>query len=275
MITIFPKKARASKRAKAPYLPTKVKARTFHSNISYRRISPENFERPSFIIDIFTYLAIDLKPFFSESTYSQEEDREMILMIWNACMSKNFYGFIKKPENFEYLLSQNASFKGANKLVAQYASDSTNYLNLKNALAAYYSIYQYVYSTLFPKYYSNNNKYGIKVKIKFALCYERWLMNKREQQHLGKNPFNFKADPDNIEIFSVMNMNRNQFKLMTTLSFLLTLQILKKLFQKLSIQQTVTKKTFHHRHHLPKHMFIHQHYVLFPRLTKDGSFLKL
>ena len=51
---------------------------------------------------------------------------------------------------------------------------------------------------LFPKYYSQNNKYGLKSKITFALCYDRWMGNKK-QQELGKNPFNFKV-PDNFEV---------------------------------------------------------------------------
>ena len=49
----------------------KVKARNFLSNMAYRRISREYFDKISFIIDVFTYLILDLKPFFLHATYSQ------------------------------------------------------------------------------------------------------------------------------------------------------------------------------------------------------------
>ena len=74
-------KTAKSKRSKATYSPTKVKARNFLSNIAYRRISMEDFTETSFIIDIYTYLAMDLKPFFLNATFSIEEDREMIKML--------------------------------------------------------------------------------------------------------------------------------------------------------------------------------------------------
>ena len=43
---------------------------------------------------------------------------------------------------------------------------------------------------LFPKYYSQNNKHGMRNKIKFALCYDKWLATKKNEQ-IAKNPFNF------------------------------------------------------------------------------------
>ena len=51
---------------------------------------------------------------------------------------------------------------------------------------------------LFPKYCTQNNKFGMENRIKFALCYERW----RSTQQLSKNLFNFKAEkePDNFEV---------------------------------------------------------------------------
>ena len=57
------------------------------------------------------------------------------------------------------------------------------------------SIYQYTHSLLFPIYYLQSNKYGIKVRNGFSLCYSEWLNDKfkkeQEQKYLGKNPFNF------------------------------------------------------------------------------------
>ena len=99
--------AKTKKKTRTPYSPTKVKARNFLSNISYRRIADKDFERKNFIIDIFTYLTMDLKPFLLHATFNEENDREMVVMLWNQYVPPNFYQFVKRLEIFEYLLSQN------------------------------------------------------------------------------------------------------------------------------------------------------------------------
>ena len=111
---------------------------------------------------------MDLKQFFLHATFSEDEDRDMIKMLWGQCIPKTFFNFIKQPDNFEYLLSQNVSFKGVNALVQKFASQPNNWLGLKNCFVVYYSTYQYVYSMLFPKYYSENNKYGME-NLPFAI----------------------------------------------------------------------------------------------------------
>ena len=55
---------------------------------------------------------------------------------------------------------------------------------------------------LFPLNYLQTNKYGIKIRNGFSLCYSEWLNDKfkkeHEQKHLAKNPFNFAVD-ENIK----------------------------------------------------------------------------
>ena len=131
-----------------------MKARSFLSNISYRRFFKEDFGRSNFVIDIFTYLTMDLKPFFLHAAFNEENDRKMILMLWNQCVPVAFYRFVKQPENFEYLLSQNVLFRGVNDIVRKFAFEPQNWHDLKNSFIAYYSTYQYIYLLLFPKYYS-------------------------------------------------------------------------------------------------------------------------
>ena len=106
-------------------------------------------------------------------------------MLWNQCVPPAFYSFAKQPENFEYLLSQNVSFREVNEIVMKFVSleyqnghDLTNYFT-------YYSTNQYIYSMLFPKYYSQNNKYGFKNKIKFALL-RQVARNQKKKNKLGK-----------------------------------------------------------------------------------------
>ena len=59
---------------------------------------------------------MDLKPFFLHSAYNEKNDTEMILMLWNQCVPPAFYSFVKQPENFEYLLSQNVPLEESTKL---------------------------------------------------------------------------------------------------------------------------------------------------------------
>ena len=135
----------------------------------------------------------------------------MVLMLWNQCVPPNFYQFVKRPEIFEYLLSQNVSFRGVNDIVKKFALEPQNWHDLKNCFTAYYSTYQYIYLMLFPKYYSQNNKFGSKNKMKFALCYDRWMANKKQEQ-LGKNPFNFKV-PDDFEIIQRHDYEQTPIKI--------------------------------------------------------------
>ena len=63
------------------------------------------------------------------------------------------------------------------------------------------SIYRYIYSLLFPLNYLQSNKYGIKVRNGFSLCYSELLTDKvkkeHEQKYLAKNPFNFAVYENN------------------------------------------------------------------------------
>ena len=54
---------------------------------------------------------------------------------------------------------------------------------------------------LFPKYYTTKNKFGMKNRIKFALCHERWTAVQQQQQ-IAKNPLNFSVEnrPDNFQV---------------------------------------------------------------------------
>ena len=49
---------------------------------------------------------MDLKQFFLHATFSEDEDRDMINMLWGQCVPKAFFDFIKQTDNFECLLSQ-------------------------------------------------------------------------------------------------------------------------------------------------------------------------
>ena len=183
------KKQKTVRKAKTPYSPTKIKARNFLSNIAYKRICEKDLSNICFIIDVFSFITMDLKPFFLSHCYFDVEDREMIKMLWEECISQGYYYYVKKLENFEIINSTKAAFKDVKKIVQNYLTQPNTWSEIIRYFSSYYGIYQYVYSLLFPKSYANTSM-GQQNKIKFFLCFERWRAQKREEQ-TAKNPFNF------------------------------------------------------------------------------------
>ena len=184
----IPKKKK--KKSKTFYSPTKIKARNYLSNISYRRVSDKDFVHAGFIIDMLTYIVMDLKLFFLNTAYSEEENRDMIKMLWEKYLPKRFYDHVKLPENFQLLNSGKINFKQAKGIVHSYVQLPDVWQEMLKYVKDHHSNYQYVYSLLFPKNYLQTNKRGIKHRNNFALCFTEWENEELAQQR-GKNPFNF------------------------------------------------------------------------------------
>ena len=166
------------------------------SNISYRRVSDKDFVHAGFIIDMLTYIVMDLRPFFLNSIYFEEENRDMIKMLWEKCLPKRFYEHVKLPENFQILNSGKINFKQAKAIVHSYVQLPDVWQEMLKYVKIYHGVYQYIYSLLFPKNYLHTNKYGIKSRNNFALFFSEWESEKTSQQR-GKNPFNFQIN--NVE----------------------------------------------------------------------------
>ena len=160
------------------------------TKISYRRVSDKDFVHAGFIMDLLTYIVMDLKPFFLNTAYSEEENRDMIKMLWEKCLPKRFYDHVKLPENFQLLNSGKINFKEVKGIVHSYVQLPGVWQEMLKYVKDHHSNYQYVYSLLFPKNYLQTNKHGIKNRNNFALCFTKWENEKLAQQR-EKNPFNF------------------------------------------------------------------------------------
>ena len=114
------RKAKTVRKNKTPHSPTKIKARNFLSNIAYSRICEKDFSNICFVPDALTYIAMDMKPFFLQTTYFDIEDREMIRMLWEEYLPERYYNYIKQPENFELLHSPKLTFKQVKDLIGAY-----------------------------------------------------------------------------------------------------------------------------------------------------------
>ena len=191
-------KKKRNKARRSPYSCTKMKARNFLANISYRCISNKDFQNASFVIDMLSYILLYIRPFFVTVTYSDREQQDMGKMLWEKCSPIRFYEHIKLSENFEILNSGKLNFNQTKQIVLSYVQQPDIWQELMKTVIKNQVIYQYIYSMLFPLNYLQTNKYGIKIRNGFSLCYSEWLndkfKNKHKQKHLAKNPFNFAVD---------------------------------------------------------------------------------
>ena len=184
-----------------------MKARNFLTNISYRRISDKDFKNANFVIDMLSYILLYIKPFFLTVTYSDREQQDMVKMLWKKCLPIRFYEHMKLPQNFEILNSGKLTFNQSKQIVLSYVQQPDIWQELVKTVIKNQIMYQYIYSMLFPLNYLQTNKYGIKIRNGFSLCYAEWFSDKFKNEHkhkyLAKNPFNFAVDE---------NMKRHLFE---------------------------------------------------------------
>ena len=207
---VISKKNSRKTRSKTPYSPTKIKARNFLTNIAYRRVNEKDLKDGSFVIDLLCYFTMDVKSFFLNSTYFEDESREMILMLWNECLPANYLNYLKKPENFELLHNPKLTFKNVKNLVKNYIASQNLFFELTQYMRKHHHMYQYVYSFLFSTYYTQSNEHGLKSKIMFTMCFDSWK-KKKNGKNLGKNPFNFHVDGD-VNPYGQRPLNDDEFR---------------------------------------------------------------
>ena len=116
----------------------------------------------------------------------------MVNMFSEECLPQGYYNYIKSPENFKLLHSPKLTFKQVKDLIGLYSHIPNAWAEIVTFFKEYHSVYQYTYSHLFPKTYSN--KEGFSKKLQHNMCFERWLQKKKRNQELGKNPFNFTVE---------------------------------------------------------------------------------
>ena len=85
----------------------------------------------------------------------------MIYMLWKECMPTKFYKHICQEKNFVYL--------NCKKFIE---ADDNNYRLLQNNLSSYKTIFQYVYSNVFPEIYCSTEKRGFDLKSNFHIMFK-------------------------------------------------------------------------------------------------------
>ena len=68
------------------YITTRIKSRSFLSNIAYVGINNDDFYNENFIFDIYLLVTKNLNPFSLDRNLGDKNKHEMIYMLWKDCM---------------------------------------------------------------------------------------------------------------------------------------------------------------------------------------------
>ena len=131
-----------------------------------------DFDNASFIIDCFTYILFNLYPIFLELKFDNKNDRGYVETLWNYLVPNKFYIYICRNDNFialnKLLLKYQNAFDILNNFIME---DNNNFVLLKEYFKKNALLFQYIYSTLFPKYFCRVDDYGIKSKLVFEVAH--------------------------------------------------------------------------------------------------------
>ena len=88
------KTTRKNQRKPKPYSNTKVKAKYFLTNIAYRRYKPADFDKNSFVFDIFLFLLQNLNPTQLDRKLNSETSKSYVKMLWENAYYQNFLSLV-------------------------------------------------------------------------------------------------------------------------------------------------------------------------------------
>ena len=131
------------------YSLTRIKSRTFLSNISYTGINKTDFYNENFILDVYILLVKNLNPFSLQLKTQDKLKHEMVYMLRRECIPSEFYRYICKDENFKFLNGRDVNQSGGLEIVGNLIDQNKENLRLLQInLANFKDIYQYVYNVI-------------------------------------------------------------------------------------------------------------------------------
>ena len=98
----------------------KAKTRNLLTNVSYRRYKPEDVEKTSFVIDVFSFLTQNLNPTGLDRELEILLERDYVKMIWDSCVPNKITKFIYLKENFIDLSQPHITYQKANNFVFKF-----------------------------------------------------------------------------------------------------------------------------------------------------------
>ena len=74
-------------------------------------------------------------------------------MLWETSITQELYNFIYLKYNYKILNQYEVTFQKSNKIVKKFIAETTDDLKLLHKyFKEHFTVYQYVYATLFQKY---------------------------------------------------------------------------------------------------------------------------
>ena len=194
------------------YTTTRIKSRSFLSNISYVTINKEDYYNENFIVDVYLIITKNVNPFSLDRKLADKNKHKMIYMLWKECMPAKFYRHICKEKNFLYLNGKNVLQTKVFEIITNFINESDdNFKALRNNLSSYKNIFQYLYSNVFPKIYCSTKKRGFDLKSNFHIIFKTYKDKKKLETSLGKNPENYETVRNETNMYEQKPINVDDF----------------------------------------------------------------
>ena len=130
-----------------------------------------------------SFILFYLNPFYLQWKFGDAADREKVETLWTRFIPNEFYFHIFQGENYQLLNKITLKYNTANKIVCGYVNQY-GINSLTTFFKQYANVYQFIYSTLFPKYFCRIDNDAIQSRCVF----ETQFVNFKAQ----KNGFQFK-----------------------------------------------------------------------------------
>ena len=155
------------------YTTRRIRSINFLLNISYFGINKEDFYNEKFIFNVYLLITKNLNPFSLDRKLTNKNNREMFYMFWKECMAQKFYQHIYKEKSFIYLNGKNVLQPKVSEILNDFIEEADeNYIALLNNLSLYKSIFQYVYSNVFPEIYCSTERRRFDLKSNFHIIFK-------------------------------------------------------------------------------------------------------
>ena len=135
----------------------------------------------------------NLNPFSLDRKVTDKIKHEMIYMLWKECMPVEYYRFICEEENVLYSNGKNVLQPKVLQIISDFIDmDEKNVKLLQNNLARCKSIFQYVYSNVYPEVYCATEKRRLDLKSNFHIMFKTYK-DKMQIRSMVKNPIKFES----------------------------------------------------------------------------------
>ena len=96
----------------------------------------------------------NLNPFTLDRKLADKKKHEMIYMLWRESIPSEYYRFFCEEKNFIHLNGKNVLQPTVMQITIDFIErDEKNLKLMQNNLGRYKSIFQYVYSNVYPETY--------------------------------------------------------------------------------------------------------------------------